>query len=49
MAKWNFDIKVSGNTLVVLALVIGAGIIAALGHDGWGWFLGWAFAIWVLS
>jgi hypothetical protein len=26
------------NTLAALALA-GAAIVAALGHDGWGWFL----------
>lgn len=33
MAKW------SPTQFIVLALVIGAAIVAATGHDGWGWML----------
>jgi hypothetical protein len=39
MTKRNYDIKVSGQVIALVACVAGATIIAASGHDGWGWLV----------
>lgn len=47
--NFKYDFKIAGNTAVIALCVIGATIVAATGHDGWGWLLFLAFLVFVVS